>query len=308
MSSPRTKIVFILGAGRSGSTLLELILDSHSRIRGLGELNHLPPIVNKSPRGAERFCSLCGEQCDLWNRTYDVSVIRNYFSSGGILAGPRRSALRRLRSIYSYFAEWSPEPVLVDSSKNLRWIRRALSPSYAWRKLEPVILFLTRDGRAVVSSWLRTYPGLPIEKAAQEWATRIRQSNEFFHRFPSAGSYQLAYEHLAADPGVAVGDLVRFLGVDYEPSMLRYWEHPHHIVGGNQWLINSYRRYREEAGEATGDGGRKVWEGTGGAKWHEDAAPGIRLDERWRNELDEEQLAVFERVAGEVNRSTGYGA
>ena len=308
MSSPKARVVFILGAGRSGSTLLELILDSHSGIRGLGELNHLPPIVNKSSRGAERFCSLCGSDCDLWNRTYDVSLIRRYFSSGGILAGPRRSLLRRLKSIYAWFAEWSPEPILVDSSKHIRWIRRALTPAYAWRNLEPSILYLTRDGRAVASARLRTHSDLTIEQAAQAWVARTRQNNAFLARFPPARAHQLAYEDLAANPDASVRDVVRFLGVDFEPPMLRYWEHPHHVVGGNQWLINSYVRHREADGEGTGEGGRRIWEGAGSANWHAAGGPGIRLDERWRSELDEGQLAAFERIAGKVNRSLGYGA
>lgn len=306
MNSQRTKVVFLVGAGRSGSTLLELILDGHSQIRGLGELNHLTGILDRSPPANERFCSLCGDDCDLWNRTYDVSVISRYFSSGGILSGPRRSFLRRFKSIYAYFAAWGPEPILVDSSKNARWIRRALRPSYVWRKMKPVIVYLVRDGRAVVSARLRTHSNMTIEQVTLDWLTRIRESNRLFHEFPAASSYQLAYEHLAAEPEVAVRDLVRFLGVEYEPSMLKYWEYPHHIVGGNQWLINSYIRHCTEGDEATSGEGRNVWEGAGSVEWHAKTGPGIRLDERWRNELVGEQLAVFEQIAGKDNRSSGY--
>ena len=39
--------VFILGMPRSGTTLLEQVLSSHSKIHGAGELNYLPKIIDK---------------------------------------------------------------------------------------------------------------------------------------------------------------------------------------------------------------------------------------------------------------------
>ena len=39
--------IFILGMPRSGTTLLEQVLSSHSNIHGAGELNYLPKIVDK---------------------------------------------------------------------------------------------------------------------------------------------------------------------------------------------------------------------------------------------------------------------
>ena len=39
--------VFILGMPRSGTTLLEQVLSSHSNIHGAGELNYLPKIIDK---------------------------------------------------------------------------------------------------------------------------------------------------------------------------------------------------------------------------------------------------------------------
>ena len=39
--------IFILGMPRSGTTLLEQVLSSHSKIHGAGELNYLPKIIDK---------------------------------------------------------------------------------------------------------------------------------------------------------------------------------------------------------------------------------------------------------------------
>jgi hypothetical protein len=96
-----------------------------------------------------------------------------------------------------------------------------------------------------------------------------------------------------------------FLGVDFEPRMLRYWENEHHVVRGNQWLIESCRRYLQGGG--AGDTHQpRTWTGRGSENWHQGETPGIRFDERWREELSAENLAVFESVAGDLNHSLGY--
>ena len=53
-------IIYIVGSGHCGSTLLDIILDSHSKIFGIGELENF----NK-----ESLCA-CGKElskCSFWN-------------------------------------------------------------------------------------------------------------------------------------------------------------------------------------------------------------------------------------------------
>ena len=51
--------VFILGMPRSGTTLLEQVISSHSKVHGAGELNYLPKIIDKfqinNPNNFENF-------------------------------------------------------------------------------------------------------------------------------------------------------------------------------------------------------------------------------------------------------------
>ena len=56
--------VYIMSAGHSGSTLLDLLLGSHSQIISLGEISHLPKNI-----ALNNFCS-CGKtikSCPFWN-------------------------------------------------------------------------------------------------------------------------------------------------------------------------------------------------------------------------------------------------
>ncbi len=60
-----TKYVYICSSGYSGSTLLDLILGSHSLIESLGEISHLPKNISLNSN-----CS-CGEpilECYYWKK------------------------------------------------------------------------------------------------------------------------------------------------------------------------------------------------------------------------------------------------
>lgn len=58
-----TNVIHILGYGRSGSTLLDLILSNHFNIRGSGELAYLPEAFFKSHYCS---CSLKLSECPFW--------------------------------------------------------------------------------------------------------------------------------------------------------------------------------------------------------------------------------------------------
>ena len=71
-----TKCVYICSAGHSGSTLLDLLLGTHTKVASLGEISHLPKNISLNT-----ICT-CGEpvqSCQLWkevlNRiSYSIGV------------------------------------------------------------------------------------------------------------------------------------------------------------------------------------------------------------------------------------------
>lgn len=67
---PRPRVLFVMGAGRSGSTVLDLFLGQHPLVQSVGEL------CNFVHDGwiERRFCS-CGQrvpECELWSRVTEV--------------------------------------------------------------------------------------------------------------------------------------------------------------------------------------------------------------------------------------------
>lgn len=66
------KVIYILSAGHSGSTLLDLAIGSHSEVFSTGELMHLSWQIERGPVESKKqtFCS-CGadfRRCTVWNK------------------------------------------------------------------------------------------------------------------------------------------------------------------------------------------------------------------------------------------------
>jgi hypothetical protein len=303
LSGPAGKIVFILGAGRSGSTLLELILDSHSEIRGLGELNHLGRFATESGHQAPAACSYCPpSSCPFWNEAVDWAVLRRFYSRAGLAAGLRRSWYRRVGNPYLWFARWSGESILVDSSKNLLWLNRHLGHPRVWRDIEPALLFLTRDGRAVTNAVLRKHPHRTMDEAATEWKSRMLANEALFESFRLGRRLRTTYEQLATEPANAARRICQWLDLDYQPGMLEYWNHEHHMMAGNQWTRGRVKSFQDRTTAGHG-GGASLEADTDAAKagTRSNIGLGISPDQRWRTELSAGDLETFDRVAGAFN-------
>ena len=280
---PLEKVVFISCAGHSGSTLLNLILGSHSGIFGLGELRSFR---NRYPN----LCGVCGSACPFWNTRPIVPLLGSYFAGG---RGARRllvAAVRRHRSIYRYLARSAGVHILVDSSKDVRWYRRQLHFTRHWRRVEPILVYLVRDGRAVVNSVLRKYPERSISSVTERWIEDKKERDRLWTDFPGA-RYRLRYEELALHPNIETRKLCAFIDVPFEPDMIHFWEFDHHLIGGNRVTRSQVRR------------------GVSPGEWHNgyyDQPPAIRLDLRWKTELPSTFQEHFERVAGDFNRELRF--
>lgn len=69
------RVVFIMSTGHSGSTLLELILGSQSRIFVLGEFIHLDRKLDEFDQSKPHLCGVCKGECEFWNYRVSFSVL-----------------------------------------------------------------------------------------------------------------------------------------------------------------------------------------------------------------------------------------
>jgi hypothetical protein len=236
LSGP-VRVVFIGGLGRSGSTLLDRMLDRLDDVCSVGELVHL------WQRGlAENNRCGCGQRfrdCQFWCRVgeqafggwdaLDVeevlalkgAVDRNRYVPLMVLPAlwpPYRARLRRyldlLERLYQAIRQVSGRPQLVDASKHA-------SHAFLVRRLRGLdlrLVHLVRDSRGVAFSWTKLMRRAEVVDgdALMATDTPLRMSaryvsyNLLFHLLPRLGVRRLLlrYESLVGDPA---GELTRVL-------------------------------------------------------------------------------------------------
>ncbi len=307
-------VVFVAGASRSGSTVLDIALGSNPDFVSVGELRRLQGYARRDHElsGARSTTSelrcTCGawvDECTLWlsvEREAGLSFRESPFKSSGtvacrravqaayLIAGPRAAyaaaastrcgkrelaVARNCFRVYDAIGAVTGSRYIVDSSKSI--YHYALLRSHDARRVR--LILLARDGRAVTHSMIRGdrathWPAgvPPATQAARDWARQTRSMRLLSRRTPSSEKVTLRYEELCSDPAREFERIARMLGApSLEPQLA---SDVRHNIGGSPSRLE---RHTE-----------------------------IRLDERWRDDLSESDLAMFERVAGATNRRMGY--
>lgn len=267
------KVVFIGGAGHSGSTLLGLMLGAHRDVFYAGEARKSLFLGDERKPLKKRVCKLCGPSCPIW---------------GQLRLAPGKD-------LYETLARRTGRRIIVDSTKNITWLDAQIA-RLAGRDVQIFMLFLARDGRAVVSSRLRKYPEETAREHAEAWAAQIRATEALAARFPGP-VMRLRYEELASAPETTMRRVASFVGIELERAMLEPWSTEQHPLGGNNGT--QFLMARERDGEVVGL--------TDGTRAHYRQHPrSIVLDLRWKRELSDEARATFDEVAGELNRAYAW--
>jgi len=292
-----------MGAGHCGSTLLDLILGSHSSGFSLCELHAIHKSIDPGDGEYPKICSICEEKCPIWNEAASERVLALYFSKKNKLRSAIGKLSRYLVNPYNIICNWTGKSLLIDSSKQPGWFERQLKPGQIGEPIIAYLIYLTRDGRAVVNSYLRKYPQRGIAQITETWKYQIIKMNKFYEQFPKNRKVQVRYEDLASKTEIVIKSICSFLGLNYERDMLLYWKHEHHPVYGNlgtHSLLFNYRNLLKQ--NASGyyndlNRGDRYYE----KEYYESMGFAIKLDLRWQKELSSSSLETFNKIAGEIN-------
>ncbi|NEQ36338.1 MAG: sulfotransferase [Okeania sp. SIO3I5] len=299
----KKKVIFILGIGRSGSTLLDLMLGSHPQAFSLGEISKLPQkLVNKGQRNLAAL-----KESRFWIDNFDEAELKRFAAGISNHRFNKYIPLKIERFVrelvgkddifnpYTILFEKTKTQILVDSSKYFSWVSQQLkNREFQKGVIDSYLIRMVRDGRAVVNSYSRIYPEQTISEITQKWVRLFKEQQDFYDKFSGGQKMLVRYEELATKPEEVLTNICQFLGIEFFPDMVEFWKHEHHHITGSRGtnaLIRKYRGLKQKKGMEEIHG-----------SYYEQMGLQIKLDLRWKNELSVDNLAIFNSFAGELNK------
>lgn len=289
MSDATQPAPFVVGVGRSGTTLLRLMLDAHPDLA-------VPPETHFVPALIERFDASAPTPSDLVEVVTAQPSWRDFgFDEDDLLSafGDAQDAASAIRAFFSAYAERHGKPRWGDKTpvyiESIKLIGAALGNQARF-------IHLIRDGRDVAVSRraraaARGREPTPAAEEAETWRRRIEGARA---QAGSVAHYrEWRYEDLVADPEPTLREICDFVELGFEPAMLSYHE------GAAERL--------EELSDLTSKKG-KVRPRTERIAAHALTSEPPRADRlgRWRTELAAAEIAAFEDVAGDLLADLGY--
>jgi len=222
---PSNRPIFVIGCPRSGTTLLTLMLSSHSRIAIPPETRFLVPVfrarrsfgdlAEKANRRELARQVVQREDTKFAHLGLDRERVKKEIVAGPPTMGSALAAPYRLYAADRAKARWGDKrPGYVREVGVLR----ALFPDLQ-------VVHLVRDPRDCVGSlsrmrwWHHGTVG-----ALATWVHAVDCAAAARRRLPADAFHQLRYEDLVADPRTELQRLCAFLGEDFEPGMLAHQE------------------------------------------------------------------------------------
>lgn len=278
--SKEFKAIQFIGTQRSGSNLLRLMLNQLPEISAPHPPHILKmffPIMSRYgdltiPR---HFYQLAEDVC-AWVNANPVPWDGVVFQPDAILRQCRQSTLIELFvRIYETKAKHDQaEYWCCKSMESVNYVDEIEAAG-----ISPYYIHIYRDGRDVALSFLKAIVGPKhVYYLAKKWDEEQRMSLLVRQKLGAQRVIQIRYEDLIHDPKAEMHTLCNSLGVPYSDEIFEYYH--------STESLNT---------------------ATSGQMWKNVAKP-IMADnhDKFRREFSEEQLAVFERIAGPVLNELGY--
>ena len=270
--------IFIVGCGRSGTTLLRLMLNRHPQIAIPGEtwyFDHLERMreqIAAEPESSWR--SIVADAIERAATFPELGVTREQLDEE--LARISRTRWGDVLAVANLaFARAEGKPRWGDKTPGyvrfLPLIRREFPEAF--------VIHLIRDGRDVAASFLEQPfgPKSAID-AARYWKRDVELGMQEGAAFPAEQYLEVRYEKLSSEPEGVLRSVCERIGVEFDPAVL---DQGH---AASKYILPEHF-------------------------WHEKSAQPVTTARigRWRDRLTDLDAQLFELEAGTLLKHLGYG-
>ncbi len=268
---------FIVGSGRSGTTLLRMILASHSRISIPPETYFLLPLLSELPANRVLTRAEVERAVQIMTGHYrwpDFDVEADAFArEASQLAEP---TLRAVVEIV-YEKHFKQEGKVRWGDKTPPYIR--IVPQLDGLFPGASFIHLLRDGRDVAKSFQSVgWYGPQLHKNMGEWNGAMALDRKWRAAFPADRYLLVRYEDLVRQTERTTRNICAFLGEQFEPQMLGWEEKVDRLVPRREQHIHEKLRRKPHSQDV----------------------------ERWRRDMTSWEVFVSEAFMGPALSRAGY--
>jgi hypothetical protein len=298
----KSDLIYIMAPSYTGSTLLTYLLAMHPEISTIGELKAT------SMGDIDKYTCSCDSllrDCPFWNKVINIAEEKNitfsldnfgthfkgsnYFSNRVIKAGVKGAFLEQIRTLLislipgcrntihkiieqnrlliEIIKKIQQGDIFLDGSKDPNRLAYFIN-SNLWNIK---VIYLIRDGRGTTNSYIR-HNNVNMDTAAREWIHTHKECDKMANNLKER-CLTIHYEKFCQAPDKMLADIFRFCNLDPEAGNIDFRAVKHHILGNSMRLASTSQ---------------------------------IKMDEKWRTTLGPEQLEIFEKIAGKMNRNYHY--
>ncbi len=269
--------LFVVGCQRSGTTMLQRMLDAHPMLAVAYDSLFIPRVIKGEPVGFDP--PLTDKVVDL-ARTHPRFGRLELSDEAVDRAAARSGAYSEfVTRIYDELAHKHNKPLAGEKSPGYCRQLPRLHALLPWVK----IVHLIRDGRdnaLSIRDWgkgaakLELWKREPIGAAALWWRRDVTRGCTDGRALPGEVYHEVRYEDLVADPEGALREVCAFLGLAYDGAMVEY--------------------HRGKVRQKAGLSAKAAW------------LPPTRGIRDWRGQMSERDQELFEAIAGDQLEMLGY--
>jgi hypothetical protein len=263
-------LIYIAGDGRSGSTLLDMMLSGHTDIVSVGECHQLKAYVTRDVRYYESvhemicYCGSPLNECSFWQgvetqlgQPLDSLDLKPFFLRAESKKRPTIYIMKKImwllsNAIRPFYSNsvihklQNGERVGIDSHKlydavaKISGCKYVLDSSkdlhrlYSVSKAAPMdvkVILLCRDFKGTIFSKVKR--GVPIFKAALQWKWTVRNMEYYSRKLNNHSILRVKYEDICNNTEHEMRRICDFLGLEFQEKILRRNTAELHHLGGS---------------------------------------------------------------------------